>query len=375
MKDDVLTISAERGDKKYRKEVLLPCCVSEEKMQVTCNNGVLEIKCPEIAAISVSGAVMTVDSQGAQAQSHRSAQQGCGPGLRPHGAGGPRQAGRRGRRHCGSGRQAQDRLQGDAGLQGNARAIADSTGRADAGECRGRAGRVCSGAEDQLPPAERVVLAPANVIPSERDLDYIGSLLDGLPVSAENRIRAVLFGAALGRFQGGKHDAEGPRADQPDHPAGDRQGHSRQEVAERAISYEDIGGLKPQLHRIREMIELPLRYPEVFERLGIDAPKGVLLHGPPGCGKTLIARAIAHETEANFFSRQRPGDHPQVLRRERSPSAQDLRGGRPQGAQHHLPRRDRRHCAPARAGGGRSGKAGRRATAGADGRARQAATT
>ena len=68
------------------------------------------------------------------------------------------------------------------------------------------------------------------------------------------------------------------------------------------MPYEDIGGLKPQLHRIREMIELPLRYPEVFERLGIDAPKGVLLHGPPGCGKTLIARAIAHETEAHFFA-------------------------------------------------------------------------
>jgi transitional endoplasmic reticulum ATPase len=74
------------------------------------------------------------------------------------------------------------------------------------------------------------------------------------------------------------------------------------ERARMAVPYEDIGGLKPQLHRIREMIELPLRYPEVFERLGIDAPKGVLLHGPPGCGKTLIARAIAHETEAQFFA-------------------------------------------------------------------------
>ena len=76
------------------------------------------------------------------------------------------------------------------------------------------------------------------------------------------------------------------------------------EVAEVAgrVAYEDIGGLKNQLLRIREMIELPLRYPEVFKRLGIDAPKGVLLHGPPGCGKTLIARAIAQETEANFFS-------------------------------------------------------------------------
>ena len=68
------------------------------------------------------------------------------------------------------------------------------------------------------------------------------------------------------------------------------------------LSYEDIGGLKRELHRIREIVELPLRYPEVFERLGIDPPKGVLLHGPPGCGKTLIARAVAHETEARFFT-------------------------------------------------------------------------
>jgi transitional endoplasmic reticulum ATPase len=68
-----------------------------------------------------------------------------------------------------------------------------------------------------------------------------------------------------------------------------------------AITYEDIGGLHREIRRIREMIELPLRYPEVFERLGIDPPKGVLLHGPPGCGKTLIARAVAHETSAHFL--------------------------------------------------------------------------
>ncbi|MEI6046775.1 MAG: CDC48 family AAA ATPase [Chloroflexota bacterium] len=68
------------------------------------------------------------------------------------------------------------------------------------------------------------------------------------------------------------------------------------------ITYEDIGGLSRQLDRIREMIELPLRYPELFERLGIDPPKGVLLYGPPGSGKTLIARAVANETSAHFIS-------------------------------------------------------------------------
>ena len=68
------------------------------------------------------------------------------------------------------------------------------------------------------------------------------------------------------------------------------------------ISYEDIGGLGPAIQRVREMIELPLRHPAVFSKLGIDPPKGVLLYGPPGCGKTLVARAVASETEASFLS-------------------------------------------------------------------------
>lgn len=69
-----------------------------------------------------------------------------------------------------------------------------------------------------------------------------------------------------------------------------------------SISYEDIGGIKNEVSRLREMIELPLRHPELFKRLGVEAPKGVLLHGPPGTGKTLLAKAVAHETNANFYT-------------------------------------------------------------------------
>jgi transitional endoplasmic reticulum ATPase len=68
------------------------------------------------------------------------------------------------------------------------------------------------------------------------------------------------------------------------------------------VTYEDIGGLSEEIKKIREMVELPLKHPEVFERLGIDAPKGVLLHGPPGTGKTLLAKAVAAETNSNFIS-------------------------------------------------------------------------
>ena len=67
------------------------------------------------------------------------------------------------------------------------------------------------------------------------------------------------------------------------------------------VTYEDIGGLDEEMKKVREMVELPLRHPEIFERLGIEPPKGVLLHGPPGTGKTLLAKAVANESEANFI--------------------------------------------------------------------------
>jgi len=72
------------------------------------------------------------------------------------------------------------------------------------------------------------------------------------------------------------------------------------------VTYEDIGGLGDEIQKVREMIELPLRHPELFEKLGVEAPTGVLLHGPPGTGKTLLAKAVAGETSSNFYSLSGP---------------------------------------------------------------------
>ncbi|MFB6069545.1 MAG: CDC48 family AAA ATPase [Halanaeroarchaeum sp.] len=88
-----------------------------------------------------------------------------------------------------------------------------------------------------------------------------------------------------------------------------------------AVTYEDIGGLGPELEQIREMIELPLRHPELFRRLGIAPPKGVLLYGPPGTGKTLIAKAVANEVDATFI----PLTGPEIMSKYYGESEEQLR--------------------------------------------------
>ena len=151
-------------------------------------------------------------------------------------------------------------------------------------------------------PASKIILSPLTVsslLSSDKDTRYISSLIEGLPVNYGDRVRATLFGSKSCDFKVLETIPDGmvligstTLVKMKTKESG-REGPSK-------VSYEDIGGLGTQIQRIREMIELPLKYPQVFERLGIDPPKGVLLHGPPGTGKTLIARAVANETDAYF---------------------------------------------------------------------------
>lgn len=154
-------------------------------------------------------------------------------------------------------------------------------------------------------PAKKITLIPMNSssFGGERDTKYIGRLLEGLPLITGDRVRANLFGTRSYDF---KVVNTVPKdcavLIQPNTLLAMKEEEIREKRRGLRISYEDIGGLEKVIQRIREMVELPLKYPQVFERLGIEPPKGVFLYGPPGCGKTLIARAVANETDAYFTS-------------------------------------------------------------------------
>lgn len=132
----------------------------------------------------------------------------------------------------------------------------------------------------------------------ENDSSYILSMLEGQAVNTGDRLRVTLFGTRVCDFQVTATTPEGVVILTKStylnilKPLEIKHSHK--------VTYEDIGGLSSQIRKVREMIELPLRFPQIFEKLGIQPPRGVLLYGPPGTGKTVIARAVANETDAWF---------------------------------------------------------------------------
>ncbi len=152
-------------------------------------------------------------------------------------------------------------------------------------------------------PAEKVIVAPLEAVPPI-DERYLADALEDVPMIKGDNVMVPYFGGRL-TFQ--VIGVSPPASDAVlvsqktqfniTTSSGVLRGADTQ-----GIAYEDIGGLKDVIQRVRETIELPLRHPEIFEKLGIEAPKGVLLHGPPGTGKTLLAKAVANESNSHFIS-------------------------------------------------------------------------
>jgi transitional endoplasmic reticulum ATPase len=149
-------------------------------------------------------------------------------------------------------------------------------------------------------PAERIVISPMEEVPYI-DERYITDALEGLPVVKGDNIIVPYFGGRItfNVIQTSPANAEAVIINQK--TIIERTGRGQGLKGVPRVTYEDIGGLKEEIQKIREMVELPLRHPELFERLGIEPPKGVLLYGPPGTGKTLLAKAVANETNATFI--------------------------------------------------------------------------
>src|SRR2546428_629911 len=152
-------------------------------------------------------------------------------------------------------------------------------------------------------PAEKVSLAPTEPIRIMGGEQYMAQVLQGRAITRGDVISVSVMGRkfdfVVTSFQPGA-DAVLVEASTDIKIA--EKAMKEEEAKVPKVDYEDIGGLGEEVRKVREMIELPLRHPELFERLGVEAPKGVLLHGPPGTGKTLLAKAVASETNANFHS-------------------------------------------------------------------------